>query len=685
MVAYGAHALAGMGGKPLAPFFNLWVHDGLFLLAAAACVVTAVRCAPERGAWLCFAVALGTYAAGEILWTTIFSKQDPEPFPSLSDACWLAFYPSTYAGLVLLVRRHVTSFSAALWVDGLVGGLVVAALGAALVFQPILDATGGSPLAVAVNLAYPLGDLLIISFVVTIYALTGWRPGRAWLVLGAGFAMNAITDCIYSYQASAGTSQDGGYVDYMFSVAIVLLGFAATQPWDRASRVRTDGMRMLILPGAFAVGTFALIVYDHFAGLGTLAFALAMGSLVGIVVRAALTFRDNLRMLGRSRRDAETDSLTGLGNRRKLMLDLQATLAPDAPAGERMLLLFDLDGFKQYNDVFGHPAGDALLRRLGENLRAPWRLRERLPPGRRRVLRAGGPARAERRRDHLRLRGGPHRAGRGLRGRLLVRDGPAAGRRRRAGDRDQARRPAHVRAEARPALLGLAPDPRRPARVLHERDPHLGEHMRGVAELAGAVARDLGLDNEEIEDVVRAAELHDVGKMGVPEAIVEKPSALDEEEWAFMRRHTLIGERILSAAPALAGVARLVRSSHERFDGTGYPDGLAGDKIPLGSRIVAVCDAYDAMTSERPYRESLPPEQAIVELRRCAGIAVRPARGGLLRPRGRGGRDRLARRLGLGRGARVEGGFLLAQGRDGRLAVEPLARDAVPVATRPQL
>lgn len=122
MAAYGAHAIAGVGGKPLGSFYNLWVHDGLFLLAAAACVVTAVRCAPERGAWLCFAVALGTYAAGEILWTTIFSKQDPEPFPSLSDACWLAFYPSTYAGLVLLVRRHVTSFSPALWVDGLIGG-----------------------------------------------------------------------------------------------------------------------------------------------------------------------------------------------------------------------------------------------------------------------------------------------------------------------------------------------------------------------------------------------------------------------------------------------------------------------------------------------------------------------------------------------------------------------------------
>jgi two-component system, cell cycle response regulator len=625
MAAYGAHALAGVGGEPLAPLFNLWVHDGLFLLAAAACVVTAVRCPPERGAWLCFAVALGTYAAGEILWTTIFSKQDPEPFPSLSDACWLAFYPSTYAGLVLLVRRHVASFSAALWVDGLIGGLVVAALGAALVFQPILDATGGSPLAVAVNLAYPLGDLLIISFVVTIYALTGWRPGRAWLVLGAGFAMNAITDCIYSYQASAGTSQDGGYVDYMFSVAIVLLGFAATQRWDRARRVRTDGMRMLILPGVFALGTFALIVYDHFAGLGTLAFALAMGSLVGIVARAALTFRDNLRMLGRSQRDAETDSLTGLGNRRKLMLDLRAALGPDSESPEHMLLLFDLDGFKQYNDVFGHPAGDALLRRLGENLRvavAPCGTAYRLGGDEFCALvdLRGQSADAITYAAAVALieQGEGFAVGCSFGSVLLPADADAPATAIKLADQrmyaqKHGRRSSASR-QTRDVLL----------RVLHERDPHLGEHMRGVAELAGAVARDLGLGNEEVEDVVRAAELHDVGKMGVPEAIVEKPAALDDEEWAFMRRHTLIGERILSAAPALAGVARLVRSSHERFDGTGYPDGLAGEKIPLGSRIVAVCDAYDAMTSARPYRESLPAEAAISELRRCAGTQFDP-------------------------------------------------------------
>jgi two-component system, cell cycle response regulator len=129
---------------------------------------------------------------------------------------------------------------------------------------------------------------------------------------------------------------------------------------------------------------------------------------------------------------------------------------------------------------------------------------------------------------------------------------------------------------------------------------------------------------EDLDEVARAAELHDVGKVAIPDAILNKPGPLDESEWNFMRRHTVIGERILLSAPALRPVARLVRSSHERWDGGGYPDGLRGDEIPLGARVVAVCDAFDAMTTERPYREPIPESQALAELRRCAGTQFDP-------------------------------------------------------------
>ena len=136
--------------------------------------------------------------------------------------------------------------------------------------------------------------------------------------------------------------------------------------------------------------------------------------------------------------------------------------------------------------------------------------------------------------------------------------------------------------------------------MVSERTPELRHHIDDVALLAQGVGRRLGLRTHELYEVVRAAELYDIGKMATPDAILTKPGPLDAAEWEFMRQHTIVGERMLHVAPALAGVARLVPWSHERLDGGGYPDALAGDEIPLGARIVAVCDAFNAMTSDRP-------------------------------------------------------------------------------------
>jgi two-component system, cell cycle response regulator len=160
--------------------------------------------------------------------------------------------------------------------------------------------------------------------------------------------------------------------------------------------------------------------------------------------------------------------------------------------------------------------------------------------------------------------------------------------------------------------------------ALSERNPDLGSHLRDVTDLVAAVADALGVLEEERTPLLQAAALHDVGKVAIPDAILEKPATLDDAEWAFIRTHTLIGERILASAPALVEASELVRASHERVDGTGYPDGLAGEEIPLGSRIVAVCDAYDAMVSNRPYRTAMSREGAIAELRRGSGAQFDP-------------------------------------------------------------
>jgi diguanylate cyclase (GGDEF)-like protein len=343
-----------------------------------------------------------------------------------------------------------------------------------------------------------------------------------------------------------------------------------------------------------------------------------------LLVFAMLSFRSSQARL---RSAALTDSLTGLRNRRSLVADLEAGLA-QASAREPLLLgLFDLDGFKSYNDTFGHPAGDALLARLGARLDEVMREHGL-------AYRMGGDefcvlARVSRE-DADTVMGVAREAllehGEGFTieasyGAVTMPD--------EATDAFQALHAADQRMYARK-------NSRRDSagrqttdvlmRVLAERHPQLRDHLDDVTELCRKVAESLGLPEEERGPLLQAAALHDIGKAAVPDAILDKPGALDEEEWAFMRQHTLIGERILGVAPSLARAAELVRSSHEHFDGTGYPDGLAGEKIPLAARIIAVCDAYDAMTTSRAYRPTpMSPEGALAELRRSAGTQFDPA------------------------------------------------------------
>jgi diguanylate cyclase (GGDEF)-like protein len=319
------------------------------------------------------------------------------------------------------------------------------------------------------------------------------------------------------------------------------------------------------------------------------------------------------------------DHLTGLGNRRRLEHDLERLL-PHASEKEPLLLaLLDLEGFKLYNDTFGRTAGDALLSRLGKNLGAALE-------GRGTAYRMGG--------DEFCIVAHVGDDGQAP----LLADAAAALSERgegfaiasdhgsvllpsEAGDVAAALRIADQRLYA-----GKASDTRSAGRqsadvllqALYERSPELGSHLHDVALLAKEVGKRLAMSGEELDEIAQAAELHDVGKMAIPDAILKKPGPLDHEEWEFIRGHTIIGERIVSAAPALAPVAKLIRSSHERFNGTGYPDSLKGDEIPLGARVVAVCDAYDAMIGPRPYRLGLSKDDAISELRRCAGAQFDP-------------------------------------------------------------
>src|SRR4051794_29743622 len=162
------------------------------------------------------------------------------------------------------------------------------------------------------------------------------------------------------------------------------------------------------------------------------------------------------------------------------------------------------------------------------------------------------------------------------------------------------------------------------AAAIEARDGYTGDHSDAVQRLSIAVALRLGLDRDEIDEIRTVALLHDVGKIGIPDHVLHNPDPLSREEWAVMRQHPVIGERILEPLPGLASVARAVRHEHERWDGTGYPDGLAGEEIPLAARVVLACDAYHALVSDRPYRMALPQDVALAELEECAGTQFDP-------------------------------------------------------------
>jgi diguanylate cyclase (GGDEF)-like protein len=162
------------------------------------------------------------------------------------------------------------------------------------------------------------------------------------------------------------------------------------------------------------------------------------------------------------------------------------------------------------------------------------------------------------------------------------------------------------------------------AAAIEARDGYTGGHSDAVQRLSVAVARGLGLDRTTTDEIRTVALLHDVGKIGIPDHVLHNPDPLSREEWAVMRQHPVIGERILEPLPGLAAVAKAVRHEHERWDGTGYPDGLAGDDIPLSARVVLACDAYHALVSDRPYRSALPREEALRELEFCAGSQFDP-------------------------------------------------------------
>jgi diguanylate cyclase (GGDEF)-like protein len=384
-----------------------------------------------------------------------------------------------------------------------------------------------------------------------------------------------------------------------------------------------SGWRSMIGPVAFAVIGIALLVYDHLnQRVPALVFWLTLGLIVTVFVRMVETNRRQSHVLAKQRRDALNDPVTGLRNRRSLEADIGA--AATAPGTGWVLVLIELEGFDAHNDRLGYAAGDEVVRvcerHLVDGVLPLGGIAYRIGAGRLAVLVPAG----EREIGEIvlaatgALQGDSDASVGRSYGEVSIpeeaRDAASAF--QVAGQRLTAHRQRQNRSAKRQAHAVLMA-------VLASRHPRLRDDRRTVAYRAISLARRLEMSREEIDDVALAAELQDVGLLAVPESVLEK-EALDEGELAMVRSHTAEGARIVSAAPGLASVARLVRSSAERFDGSGYPDGLAADAIPLGSRVIATSVAFAAMTRGRPYREPIAPAEVLVEMRRNSGSQFDP-------------------------------------------------------------
>ncbi|HEU4905508.1 MAG TPA: HD domain-containing phosphohydrolase [Solirubrobacterales bacterium] len=385
-----------------------------------------------------------------------------------------------------------------------------------------------------------------------------------------------------------------------------------------------SGWRSLVGPIAFVVVGLALLVYDHLnQRVPALVFWLTLGLIVTVFARMIETNRRQSRELVEKRREAVNDRVTGLRNRASLEADIGAAAA--APGGGWILVLLELEGLEAHNDRLGYAAGDEMLRSHGHRLAdatmplggiayrvAASRLAVLVPAGNRQLGEIVLAATSS-------LQGGDTAEAVGCSyGEIAIpgEAGDAEAALQLAGGRLAANRQRRHRSARRQAHAVLMA-------ALAARHPELRENLRGAAYRAISLARRLQLDREQIDDIALAAELQQIGLLAIPESMLER-DGLDEGERAMVRSHTAEGERIVAAAPGLASVARLVRSSAEHFDGSGYPDGLSGEAIPKAARVIAVAVAFAALTGRRPHREPVEPAEALAELHRNSGSQFDP-------------------------------------------------------------
>jgi diguanylate cyclase (GGDEF)-like protein len=338
----------------------------VFLAAAALCLARAAWVPAEGAAWLAIGLGLCLYGAGWIV--ALFGYHGDAPMPSLSDPLWLGAYLGFYPGVVLLGRERFARRGLGMWLDGLLGGLALAAGTAATALQASLSHLHDGTSAVVIGAVYPVADVALLTFLATMYAGTTWRPSRSGGMLLAGLLVLVAADVLHAVDSASAGWLAGQAYDPMWPLAVLLVAYSGWLPARRASLHRQT-RRALLFPSAFAAVAVAVLVYGQTTSLNYLAVGLAVLALVILMVRMALLLKETAS-LAVSRKLSLTDDLTGLGNRRSFTAEIDAAIADQRPFA---LLMIDLDQFKELNDTLGHHLGDDLLRCVGPRLESTMR------------------------------------------------------------------------------------------------------------------------------------------------------------------------------------------------------------------------------------------------------------------------------------------------------------------------
>jgi diguanylate cyclase (GGDEF)-like protein len=633
IVAYGAWLHWGPAPEgPLPAALDWLLYAGPFFVGAAACLARAALVPAGRLAWALIGLGAISYALADIYWSAFVVNLEPEPPASPADALWLASYAFLLAGAGALLAARTRSLADAA-IDAGIATLTAAAVYAALVLPSVLSEEQSDPV-LAMNVAYAVGAVALALAAVLVLDLNHFRLSPSLVLLAGGLLTIALADSLFTYQFFNAGYVEGTALDASWPAGMLALGAAAWAP-EAPRSTSSRAWRRAVTPTAFGLASVVLLASGSTSPLPLAAIVCALAAVALVLARLVL-LHDEASDLADRLRDAssraERDPLTGLLNHRAFHDRLAVLRAEAVAAGAPLsLVIADLDDFKGVNDDFGHDVGDAVIFETSRRISAiaresdvigrvggdefAWLLPGTpaaeaafLADATRRAIAAGGASTianvtvsfgvAELRGDQ------DARSFFALTDRALY----AAKR----GGRDQVQLESTEEETAASIRRGHSAV-HALARAVDARDAVTNQHAERVASRAHDIALAAGWSPQRAALLRESALLHDVGKIGVPDSVLMKRGPLDAGERGLMERHAEIGASIVSGVLDPEQVA-WVRHHHERWDGRGYPNGLAGDAIPVGARILAVADALEAMTEDRTYRPGRAMDEAIATL-----------------------------------------------------------------------